>query len=96
MADGLLLTRSDRLRAFGSKFGLAAAPSAALAVFTAVLGAAASAVAVAIIGGVLALAVATNARTTRGAAVAGVVCALLLVGFQIALSWIVSHPILPE
>jgi multisubunit Na+/H+ antiporter MnhB subunit len=82
MADGLLLTRRERLRLYWLKFGCAAAPQLALAI-----------AALAVMGVLLALFVASSARKPRGALIGGIVCAVVLFLFQLVVAWFATHPI---
>jgi hypothetical protein len=93
MADGLLLTRRERLRLFWSKLGCAYGPPFLLGVASLALGAGAVAWMILIVGALLAFFVATSAKTVRGALVAGFVCAALLFLFQVVVAWFASHPI---
>ena len=93
MADGLLLTRPERLRLFGLKLALSFAPSFLLGVAALALGGGSVGWMILIVGAVLALFVANSARTPRGAATGGVVCAAALFVFQLVVAWFASHPI---
>ena len=93
MADGLLLTRRERARGFGLKLAGGLAPSLVLVLAAAILGGGAVAVAIAVLGLLCGLVIATSARTVRGALVAGVVVVAALFVLQIVLAWFVTHPI---
>ena len=93
MADGLLLTRRERLRLFWTKLGCAYAPPLLLGLISLALGAGAVAWMILIVGALLAFFVATSAKTVRGALIAGLVCAALLFLFQAVVAWFASHPI---
>jgi hypothetical protein len=93
MADGLLLTRRDRLRLFWSKAGAGYGPSFLLGVISLALGAGAVGWMILIIGVLLAFFVSTSAKTVRGAVIGGLVCAALLFVFQLVVAWFASHPI---
>jgi hypothetical protein len=96
MADGLLLTRRERLRLFWGKVGGGMGPPLLLAVGVATLGGGAVAVAIAVLGILLGLVVATSAKTTRGALIAGIVIAATLFVLQLVLAWFATHPIQKE
>jgi hypothetical protein len=96
VADGLLLTRRDRLRLFSGKVGGGMGPPLALAVGVAAFGGGAVAVAVGVLGILLGLVIATSAKTSRGALIAGLAIAGALFALQIVLAWFVSHPIQKE
>jgi len=93
MADGLLLTRRERLRLFWSKLGGGYGPSLLLGVISLALGAGAVGWMILIIGALLAFFVATSAKKVRGAVIGGVVCAVVLFLFQLVVAWFASHPI---
>jgi hypothetical protein len=93
MADGLLLTRRERLRLFWTKLGLAYAPSFLLAVASLLLGGGAVGWMIGIVGLLLALFLATSAKRVRGAVIGGLVCAALLFVFQLVVAWFATHPI---
>jgi hypothetical protein len=93
MADGLLLTRRERLRLFWAKAGAAYGPSLLLGVVALVLGGGAVGWMILIIGALLAFFVSTSAKKLRGAVIGGLVCALLLFVFQLVVAWFASHPI---
>lgn len=93
MADGLLLTRKERLRIFWLKFGGAVGPSLVLVVVALALGAGAVGWSIAVFGVLLGFFIATTARTVRGAATAGVAVAVVLLLFQVVVAWFITHPI---
>jgi hypothetical protein len=93
MADGLLVTRSERLRLFWTKLAAAFTPPGALGVVTLVLGGGSVGWMILIVGALLALFVVTSARTVRGAGIAGAVVAVVLFLFQLLVAHIASHPI---
>ena len=93
MADGLLLTRRERVRLFWSKLGCAYGPSFLLGVISLVLGGGAVGWMILIVGALLAFFVATSAKKVRGALIGGLVCAALLFVFQLVVAWFASHPI---
>jgi hypothetical protein len=94
--DGVLDTRGYRLRCFGENFVCAAAAPALLAIATLFLGGGAGSAIVAAVGLGLAFVVATSVRTTRGAALGGLVAALAIFLFLLATDWLFTHPILPD
>ena len=91
--DGLLLTRRERLRSYGEKTALVAAPSLALALVALALGLWVDAIVVAAVAGLAALGWGSAARTRKSAAILGLVvlggCAL----FFYVTSWLITHPI---
>ena len=93
MADGLLLTRRERLRLFWGRLGGGLGPPLLLAVVVAALGGGAAAVAIAVLGVLLGLVIATNAKTTRGATIAGIAIAVALFVLQLVIAWLANHPI---
>jgi hypothetical protein len=93
MADGLLLSRKEKVRVFWLKFLYGAGPSLALVVFALAIGAGAVGWTIAVFGVLLGFLVATNARTYRGALVGGIAVALVLLLFQVVVAWFVTHPI---
>jgi hypothetical protein len=90
-----LLTSGQRFRRFCRYLGLASAPSVLLALFILATGAPVVAGVVAGVGAFVALAIATSARSERGALWAGIFVAGGLLFMQIALAWLAGHPILP-
>jgi hypothetical protein len=94
MADGLLLSRRERLVLFWEKLGAAYGPSIVLALVAALTGGGTVAVAVLVIGGLIALCVATSVRKVRGAIWGGIATAVFLLLVNLALAWFLSHPIL--
>jgi len=93
VADGLLLTRRERLRLFWVKLAAGLGPTLALVLAAALTGGGAVAVAIAILGVLCGLAIATSARRPRGALVGGVVLAAALLALQLVVAWFASHPI---
>ncbi len=93
MADGLLATRQERLTAYWAKFGLAVAPSGALAVAAALLDAPAVGIAISVVAVLAAFVTGQSARTRVGALVAGLVVAALLFLLQLVLAWLITHPV---
>jgi hypothetical protein len=95
MADGLLLTRRERIRFFWLRLGGGVGPALVVAIVALALGGGTAAWAVAIFGALIGFVVASSARTTRGAFIGGLVLAGLLIAFQIVVAWFFTHPILP-
>jgi hypothetical protein len=93
VSDGLLDTRREKALAVGRKLGLAGAPVALLAAFVGATGGGPIAVAVALLGGLAVVMLATSVRTSRGALVGGLVTAAVLVLLLMAVHWLVTHPI---
>ena len=93
MADGLLLTGSERRRLFWLKLAGGAGPSLVLVVVAAALGAGAVAYSMAIFAVLIGFVIATTARKPRGALVGGLALLLVLLVFQIVVAWFVTHPI---
>jgi hypothetical protein len=95
MADGLLLTRKERIRFFWLRFAAGVGPALVIAVVALAIGGGSGAWAVAIFGVLIGLVVATSARTVRGALIGGLVIAGLLIAFQIVVAWFFTHPVIP-
>jgi hypothetical protein len=95
MADGLLLTRKERIRSFWLKFAAGVGPALAVAIVALAIGGGSAAWAIAIFGILIGLLVATSARTARGALVGGLVVAGFLIAFQVVVAWFFTHPIIP-
>ena len=95
MADGLLLTRKERIRSFWLKLAGGVGPALAVAIVALAIGGGSGAWAIAIFGVLIGLVVATSARTVRGALIGGLVVAGLLIAFQIVVAWFFTHPIIP-
>jgi hypothetical protein len=95
MADGLLLTRKERVRFFWLSFAAGVGPALVVAAIALALGGGAAAWAIAIFGVLIGLLVATSARTLRGALIGGLLIAALLIAFQIVVAWFFTHPVLP-
>ena len=93
MADGLLLSRKEKLRVFWLKFAYGSGPSFVLVVTALALGDGAVGWSIAVFGVLLGFLVATSARTYRGAVTAGIVIAVVLFLFQVVVAWFVTHPI---
>jgi len=93
MADGLLLTRRERLQIFRAKLAAGVGPALALAVVAAVTGGGAAAVAIAVLGVLCGFVIATSARRPRGALAGGVTVAAALLVLQLVIAWFVTHPI---
>ncbi len=93
MADGLLLTRRERTRAFWLKFMAGLGPSLVLVGVAAAVGGGAVAYSIAVFGVLLGFVVATSARRVRGAVYGGIALAVALLVFQVVVAWFVTHPI---
>jgi hypothetical protein len=93
--DDLLLTSGQRFLRFCRYLGLASGPSILLALVILVTGDPVVAGVVAGLGAFVGLAIATSARSERGALWAGIFIAAGLLFMQIALAWLAGHPILP-
>jgi hypothetical protein len=96
VADGLLLTRRERLRLYWLKVACGYGPSLALGIVALALGGGAVGWMILIIGAILGFFVASSAKKVRGALIGGIVCAVLLFLFQLVVGHIVSHPIQSE
>jgi hypothetical protein len=96
MADGMLLTRRERRVLFWQKLGAAYGPVLVLAAFAALTGGGTVAVVCLIVGGLIAVCVVTTVRTARGALWGGIATALFLLVVQLAIAWLVSHPIIGD
>jgi hypothetical protein len=94
--DGLLDTRGYRLRCFAENLLCAAVAPGVVVLYTFLAGGGTGSVMVGVLAVALVLAVATTVRTTRGAAVGGILVAAALVLFLVVTHWLFSHPILPE
>ena len=94
--DGVLDTRGYKLRCFVENLVCAAAAPMLLAAATLFLGGGAGSAIVAAVGLGLALVVATSVRTTRGAALGGLVVAVAIFLFLFATDWLFRNPILPD
>jgi hypothetical protein len=93
MADGLLLSRRERARAYWTKTALALAPTGVLAIVAVGIGDWAVAVAMLVVATLGALVAGQSARTSRGALVTGVVVAAGLFLLQLVLAWLITHPV---
>jgi hypothetical protein len=91
MADGLLLTRRERVRLYWQKFAVGYAPSFLLGVIALAAGAGSVAYVILIFGLLLGFFVASSARKVRGAVIGGIVCGLILFLVQILIAWFVTH-----
>jgi hypothetical protein len=94
--DGVLDTRGYRLRCFAENLACAAVAPALLTVGTLFAGGGAGSAIVGAVGLGLAFVVATSVRTTRGAALGGLVAALAIFLFLLATDWLFRNPILPD
>jgi hypothetical protein len=93
VADGLLLTRRERLRNYTERTGLVVGPSLVLALVALALGLWVDAVVVVAIAGITALALGSAVRSRAGAAVLGVFLLAGIFLLLLAISWVASHPI---
>ncbi|MHB8468489.1 MAG: hypothetical protein ACYDCH_01860 [Gaiellaceae bacterium] len=93
MADGLLLTRRERIGDFSLKLVCGLAPSLVLIVAAFLLGGGAVGWTVAAFGLLFGFVVAISAKKPRGALMGGVAVALFLLLFQIVVAWFITHPI---
>jgi hypothetical protein len=94
--DGVLDTRRYKLRCFAENLACAAVAPAVLTVLTLFAGGGVGSAIVAGIGLALAVVVATSVRTTRGAALGGLVVALVIFLFLFTTDWLFTHPILRD
>jgi hypothetical protein len=93
MADGLLLTASERRRLFWLKFAAGTGPSLVLVAIAAALGAGAVAYSMAVFAVLLGFVIATSARKPGGALKGGIALLVALLVFQIVVAWFITHPI---
>jgi hypothetical protein len=93
VADGLLLTRRERLRNYTERTGLVVGPSLVLALVALALGLWVDALVVVAIAGITALALGSAVRSRAGAAVLGVFLVAGIFLLLLAISWVASHPI---
>jgi hypothetical protein len=91
--DGVLDTRGYRLRCFVENLICAAVAPMLLALGTLFAGGGVGSAIVVAVGLGLAFVVATSVRTTRGAALGGVVVALAIFLFLLATDWLFRNPI---
>ena len=91
--DGVLDTRGYRLRCFAENLACAAAAPMLLALGTLLVGGSVGSAIVGAVGLGLALVVATSVRTTRGAALGGLMIALAIFLFLLATDWLFRNPI---
>ena len=94
--DGVLDTRGYRFRCFVENLACAAAAPTLLTAVTLVLGGGAGSAIVGAVGLGLAFVVATSVRTTRGAALGGLVVAVAIFLFLYITDWLFRNPILPD
>jgi hypothetical protein len=94
VSDRLLWTRRRKARDAALKLSGALAPVALLVLLVVATGGRATAIAVGVFGALVALVVAADVRTPRGALIGGTVIALVLLALQIAVAWLIDHPIL--
>jgi hypothetical protein len=93
MADGLLLTATERRRLFWLKFAGGAGPSLVLVAIAAALGSGAVAYSMAVFAVLIGFVIATTARKPSGALKGGVGLLVALLVFQIVVAWFITHPI---
>ena len=93
MADGLLLTRSERRRLFWLKFAGGAGPSLVLVGIAAAFGSPAVAYSMAVFAVLIGFVIATTAGKPRGALKGGIGLLVALLVFQIVVAWFITHPI---
>jgi hypothetical protein len=93
VADGLLLTRRERLRNYSERTALVVGPSLVLALVALALGLWVDAVVVVAIAAITALALGSAVRTRTGAAVLGVLLVAGIFLLLLVISWVASHPI---
>jgi hypothetical protein len=93
MADGLLLTGSERRRLFWLKLAGGSGPSLVLVAIAAALGSGAVAYSMAVFAVLIGFVIATTARTPRGALKGGIALLVALLVFQIVVAWFITHPI---
>ena len=91
MADGLLLTRRERVRLYWQKFAVGYAPSLLLGVIALALGAGSVAYVILVFGLLLGFFVASSARKVRGAVIGGIACGVILFLLQLLIAWFVTH-----
>ena len=95
-SDGVLDSPGYKLRCFVENLACAAVALALLTVGTLLVGGGVGSAIVAAVGLGLAFVVATSVRTTRGAAVGGLVVAIAIFLFLAAVDWLFRNPILPD
>jgi len=94
MSDRLLWTRRQKARDAALRLGALLGPVAALVLLVLATGGRATAVAMGVIGGMVALAIAGDIRRPRGALIGGIAIAVALLALHIAIAWLIDHPIL--
>ena len=94
MSDRLLWTRRQKARDAALRVAAALGPLAILVLFVLATGGRATAVAMASVGGMVALAIVGDVRTVRGALIAGSAIAAALLFLHFAVAWLIDHPIL--
>jgi hypothetical protein len=94
--DGVLDTRGYKLRCFVESLACAAVAPALLTLSTLLVGGGVGSAIVAAVGLGLAFVVATSVRTTRGAALGGLVAAIAIFLFLAAVDWLFRNPLLPD
>jgi hypothetical protein len=91
VADGLLLTRRERVRLYWQKFAVGYGPSLLLGVIALALGAGSVAYVILIFGLLLGFFVASSARKVRGAVIGGIASGIILFALQLLIAWFVTH-----
>ena len=90
----MLWTRRRKAREGLLRLGAVLAPIALLVLAVVATGGRATAVAMGIFGGLVALAIVGDIRTPRGALYAGIAIAAALLVLNIAVAWLIDNPIL--
>jgi hypothetical protein len=91
VADGLLLTRGERVRLYWQKFAVGYGPSLLLGVIALALGGGSVGYVILVFGLLLGFFVASSARKVRGAVIGGIVCGIILFLLQLLIAWFVTH-----
>jgi len=94
MGDRLLWTRRHKARDAALKAAGSLGPVALLVLLVLATGGRATAGAVGIVGGMVAVVIAGDVRTPRGALIGGAIIAIGLLALHIAIAWLIDHPIL--
>jgi len=94
VSDRLLWTRRKKAQEAALKLAAGLGPIAVLVLLVLLTGGRATAVAMGGFGGLIALVIAADVRTPRGALTAGITIAGALLVLHIVLAWLIDHPIL--
>ena len=94
MGDRLLWTRRQKARDAALRLGGVLGPVALLVLFVLATGGQATAFAMATVGGLIGLAIATDVSTPRSALIAGVAIVALLLLADLAIAYAIDHPVL--